>query len=219
MIRAATLIEDVGRYLSDFDSTDPEFNHVTWSRPDLTSYLRMSLAALMSVRPEAFSRIVEVPMTGSDIVQLPSECEQLLSVVGYRRPDGTLDTTVREVKDSSRPVSSRAVCASRPGDPGSIQVSITSEGPRDFSVDPAVSGGSMVIRCATEAVLDGDDAVIDLPLKYSAVLFNWMVSYAFGTEVEAVAMRQRSDEHWKRGADLLTLSMQTRIAARKAAQP
>ncbi|HQL53493.1 MAG TPA: hypothetical protein PLQ87_02210, partial [Phycisphaerae bacterium] len=56
---------------------------------------------------------------------------------------------------------------------------------------------------------------LDLPAKYEAVLFNWMVSYAMGTEVEAVALRQRSDEHWRRGGDLLNLSMAARQTARQ----
>lgn len=218
MIRAEALLDDVGRYLSDFDSTDPEFNHTTWSRRDLKSYLRMSLVALMSVRPADFSKIVEVPMTGTDIVPLPSECDQLLSIVGYRGADGVLDTTVREVKKTDRPTVSRPVCVSAAGAPGTTEVEVSAEGPRDVVMSPPKTDGSLVVRCSVEPVLDGDNAVIDLPSKYEAVLFNWMVSYAMGTEVEAVALRQRSDEHWKRGSDLLGLAMSSRKAARQAAQ-
>ena len=216
MIRAAGLIEDVARYLSDFDSTDPEFAFTTWSRADLASYLRMSLASLMSVRPREFSKRVEIPMTGTDIVDLPDECDQLLSVVGYRRADGTLDTTVREVKEAKRPISSRAVCAgSTTSGDGNVQVLLADAGPRDFIVTPVLHDGSMVVRCSVEPALEGGDALLDLPAKYEAVLFNWMVSYAMGTEVEAVALRQRSDEHWRRGGDLLNLSLSARQTARQ----
>lgn len=216
MIRTAGLIESVARYLSDFDSTDEEFNFTTWSKSDIASYLRMSLASLMSVRPKDFSKRVEIPMTGTDIVDLPDECDQLLSIVGYRRADGTLDTTVREVKESTRPISSRAVCAGPTGQgDGNVQVRLADAGPRDFIVTPVLHDGSMVVRCSVEpALLDGD-AELDLPAKYEAVLFNWMVSYAMGTEVEAVALRQRSDEHWRRGGDLLNLSMAARQSARQ----
>jgi hypothetical protein len=220
MIRAAALIEDVGRYLSDFDSTgDPEFNHVTWSRRDLVSYLRMSLASLCSARPNDFSRVVEIPLVGQDIVNLPSECEQLLGLVGYRRPDGTLDTTVRLSHETERPIASRAVCAVDASMPGNLQVTLDALGPRDVLVKPATTGGSLVARCAVEPALAGDDAIIELPAKFEAVLFNWMVSYAMGTETEAVGLRLRSDEHWKRGSDLLTLSFTARKAARQAGQP
>jgi hypothetical protein len=217
MIRAGTLIEDVARYLSDFDSTEPEFNHTTWSAMDLRGYLRMSLASLMSARPNDFSKVVEIPMTGTDIVPLPTECDQLLSIVGYRRTDGTLDTTVRSVASSTRPVMARAVCTNASVDPGSLQVEIADAGPRDFVMKPAVTGGTMVVRCVVEPALSDPNAVLELPGKYEAVLFNWMVSYAMGTEAESVALRQRSDEHWKRGSDLLTLSINARKAARQAA--
>ena len=76
-----------------------------------------------------------------------------------------------------------------------------------------MQGGSLLVRCVvTEQLTEG--SVLQLPAARRAVIFNWMVSYAFGTETESVGLRARSDEHWRRGADLLQLSAGQRRVAR-----
>lgn len=213
MVEVDSLLTEVARYLSDYDSTIPEHQHVTWSKEDLRSYLRNALAALASVREEDFSRRLEVPLTGDELVSLPSECDRLLAVVGRRRPDGTIDTSVRTKADI--PAINRPVCTTRTGGEALVEVDVVSAGSRDVLVQPAVSGGSLLVRCVvTDALEPG--TVLQIPGARRAVLFNWMVSYAMGTETESAGLRARSDEHWRRGADLLGLSPYQRRMARAA---
>jgi hypothetical protein len=45
-----------------------------------------------------------------------------------------------------------------------------------------------------------------------------MVSMAFGTDIEAAPMRERSDAYWKRGGDILMmLSPKAQVPKRTAA--
>ena len=213
MVDVDQLLIDVARYLSDFDSAIPEHQHVTWSKEDLRSYLRNALAALATVREEDFSRRLEIPLTGDELVSLPSECDKLLSVVGRRRQDGTIDTTVRTKADV--PAIDRPVCKARGSGEPLIEVDVVSAGARDLVVQPAVNGGALLVRCVVEDNLE-PGSVLSLPSSRRAVLFNWMVAYAMGTETESVGLRGRSDEHWKRGADLLGLSPYQRRMARSA---
>lgn len=211
MIEVGQLLQDVARYLSDYDSTAPEHQHVTWSEADLRSYLQLALSSLASVRKEDFSRRIEIPLTGEGLVGLPSECDELLAVVGRRRPDGTIDTSVRTKRDVR--AIDRPVCKARSSGEPLIEVDISQAGAREVEVDPPVQGGSLLVRCVvTEQLTEG--SVLQLPAARRAVIFNWMVSYAFGTETESVGLRARSDEHWRRGADLLQLSAVQRRVAR-----
>lgn len=211
MVDVDSLLIDVARYLSDYDSTITEHQHVTWSVADLRSYLRNALAALASVREDDFSRRLEVPLVGDELVSLPSECDKLLAVVGRRRPDGTIDTSVRTKADI--PAINRPVCTTRAGGEPLVEVDIVSAGTRDVIVQPAVTGGSLLVRCVvTDALEPG--SVLQIPSARRAVLFNWVLSYAMGTETESVGLRARSDEHWRRGADLLGLSPYQRRMAR-----
>ena len=211
MVDVDTLLTDVARYLSDFDSTRPEHQHVTWSRSDLVAYLRYSLAALASVREDDFSKRIEIPLDGTDLVSLPSECDKLLSVIGHRRPDGTIDTSVRTKSDIK--AINRPICKTRADGTEPVEVDLLSAGARDIVVSPSTARGALVVRCQ---VFDSIEigAVLQIPAARAAVLFNWMISYAMGTETESTGLRGRSDEHWKRGADLLGLSPYQRRAAR-----
>lgn len=207
MIAVNPLLIDVARYLTDYDSTSPQDQHVTWTRPDLVSYLQLAMAALQASVAQAFSRTLEMPLTGADVERLPAECDEYLGLVGYRRADGTLDTTARDNR-TRRTIVARPLCPSPDGTIGTPTIIIDPEGPRDAIVTPPTSVGSLVIRCSCTPVIDflATDAAIDLQPKYRAVLFNWMVAYAYGTETESTPLRERSDAHWKRGGDMLGIT-------------
>jgi hypothetical protein len=58
--------------------------------------------------------------------------------------------------------------------------------------------------CACVPAVGSADENIALSPMFQPVIYNWMVSYALGTDIEAVPMRERSDAYWKRGLDLLS---------------
>jgi hypothetical protein len=63
--------------------------------------------------------------------------------------------------------------------------------------------------------MDDESAEVSMNGNYEPVGFWWMVSMAFGTDIEAAPMRERSDQFWKRGGDLLLmLSPKSRIPKR-----
>jgi hypothetical protein len=66
--------------------------------------------------------------------------------------------------------------------------------------------------------MEDESAEISMSGKYEPVVFWWMVSMAFGTDIEAAPMRERSDAYWKRGGDILTmLSPKAQVPKRTAA--
>jgi hypothetical protein len=60
---------------------------------------------------------------------------------------------------------------------------------------------------------------IKVPASYSPVLFHWMVSLAFGTDIESAAMRAISETHWQRGVDLLLIAAPQAKAPARAGVP
>jgi hypothetical protein len=204
MINAGTLIKEVARYLTDFDETEKKFQHVEWTKLDLFMYLRMSLVMASSSLPKRFSKQVTVSLTGESPVKLPTECEQYLGTVAAIDADGTRHTNIRELpRDSTIYTMRRSVCADGTSKVSSVRQSSSSD--TAVEVIPGDAGGKLVVDCFCPPSLSSPDGEIDMPSAFEPVLFWWMVSMAFGTDIESVPMRERSDAYWSRGVTALMM--------------
>jgi hypothetical protein len=210
----SALIERVSRYLTDFDSTDPDYQYVQWSKQDLLDYLRTAIVSLMAYDDSAFNCRVEVPLTGTQLVGIPQECEDFINLVGYLGPDGAFKNNVLLRRTSKTTLyANRPVCTPTRASTGSFSVTYDDDQPTYLQIAPPQSSGKLLLTCACQPTLDSDDGDVQLPTKYEGVLFNWMVSLAFGVDTESSRMMGRSDVHWNRGIELL---MQINPAAKIA---
>lgn len=206
MIQAGALIKRVARYLTDFDETDEAYQHVEWSERDLMDYLRLATTLVRVADKSAVTCRKEMPLTGDPFLDLPEGCESLLRIIGYVDASGVTHTNVRlqRVEEDAPLVVNRPVCTPTRSSTGfTVKVD---EGAGDVvTVEPSTAGGHLVIVCSCELDDFNEEVPIKLSAKYEPVLFWMMVSMAFGTDIEAVPMRERSDAYWTRAVETLLM--------------
>jgi hypothetical protein len=219
MIRAASLIQRVGRYLTDFDSTDDAYQHVEWSKQDLLDYFRLAITMVRAADPSSSTCRKELELTGEQLLDLPEGCDDLIKVLGFIDAKGELHTNIKLQKpDADVFVANRPVCAAGRFSPTNFTVSIDAEAGDVITIEPPQTSGKLVLSCSCLPDMEDESAEISMNGKYEPVVFWWMVSMAFGTDIEAAPMRERSDAYWKRGGDILMmLSPKAQVPKRTAA--
>jgi hypothetical protein len=202
------LIPQVARYLSDYDNS-PEFQYVEWTQSDLLDYFRLSVQSLALLHPSAFTRTLDAPIQNGMAI-LPDDCTQYIKTVGMKDVRGIMSFAVKELpKTASTYRVGRPVCepSSAAGLGTTVQMvgaAADSAGQKTLAVSPTTAMGSVAVLCScVPAVGSADESVVLGPM-FQPVIYNWMISYALGTDMEAVPMRERSDTYWKRGLDLLS---------------
>lgn len=204
------LIPQVARYLSDYDNS-PEFQYVEWTQADLLDYFRLSVQSLALLHPSAFTRTLDAPIQNGMAV-LPDDCTQYVKTVGVKDARGIMSFAVKEMpKSASTYRVGRPVCepagATASGTGVTVQMvgaAADSAGQKTLAVSPTTATGSVSVLCSCVPAVGSADESIALSPMFQPVIYNWMISYALGTDMEAVPMRERSDTYWKRGVDLLS---------------
>ena len=206
MIKAASLIERVGRYLTDYDATDEAYQHVEWSKKDLLDYFRLAVLMVRAASPDAYTCRKELELSGEVLLDLPDGCDDLLKVLGYVDASGKLYTNIRMIEDEGDVfTSSRPVCSAGRMTPANFTLKLDTTAGDVITLDPPQSSGKLLLACSCTPNMDDPNGDIDMKQKYEPVVFWWMVSMAFGTDIEAAPMRERSDQYWDRGATLLRM--------------
>lgn len=204
------LIEEVSRYLQDNEFED-DVAYVHWTRQDLLAYARNALAIVAMVHKEDFVTTVEVPLRAGAFQQLPKPCKTLKTVQGQPDENGVVSNRVREVKISSLQAFARRFCAARTnGGSGYVvkSYSYDKDDPNTIIVDPPVpndESGTLVITCYAPPTIDDETDNLDIDDKYRPILFELMLYYGWGVDIEDTASRERSNQHWKHAMDLLQL--------------
>ena len=201
MLFGRDVIQSVSRYLTDYDETDPVYQYVEWSKKDLLGYWRQALAELALAMPAAFRKRVDIAVPADGFVDLPTECQGVLSVVGYIDAYGKLVTQIRQ-----RPIRAGMFAADRPvcAPTGNQQPGVAIDAAnRQLFVDNPNAAAKLVINCCAPPTDITADTPIEVEAKYRAALEWWMISMAFGTDIESGPMRERSDIYWRRGYDTL----------------
>lgn len=206
MIKASSLVEQVARYLTDFDVTDPAYQHVEWSKKDLLDYFRLAVLMVRAASPDSSTCRKELELTGELLLELPDGCDDLLKVLGYVDASGKLFTNIRTVKDEGDAfTSSRPVCEPSRTTSANFTVKVDVTAGDVITLEPPQSSGKLILACSCTPDMDDPSSGVDMNSKYEPVVFWWMVSMAFGTDIEAAPMRERSDQYWDRGVMLLRL--------------
>ena len=139
-ITANSLIEDVARYLSDYDEDEV---YVHWTREDLLSYFKRAISIVAMTNRSKFVKKTEIKLVEGALQDVPNHCESDVSVYGLLDENGVVTERVRRARLSIYPTLGRPVCSSRIKSKTYKLRSydIDPENPRQIFVDPPVPAG------------------------------------------------------------------------------
>ena len=189
-MKVSGIIEEVSRYLQDNEFED-DVAYVHWTKQDLLTYIRNAIAIVAMVRKEEFTSTVDVELVEGIIQELPAPCKSLRTVQGQKDENGVITKRVRETKISNLTGFNRAVCTSSTRSSSSEYTvksySYDEADPKVVIVDPPVPKG------------------VSATLTITCYAPPEMLYYAYGVDIEDVANRERSNQHWKNALDLLQI--------------
>jgi hypothetical protein len=208
MITGRELITDVSRYLTDQEEGF-EFEH--WTEADLFLYFRLALSIVANTAKEKFTKRIEVPLKTGTMQTLPDKCEEFDTV------NGTLNTLTgditfaRRVKTSNIRALNRPLCKSTTNSDDGYTVDSWDYDEDDSNtiyVYPPVPAGTdakMVVTCYSPPDPTSLDEQVNISSSYLSAIFELMLYYGFGVDIESVPSRDRSETHWNKAAELLGL--------------
>lgn len=220
MITASSLIEDVARYLSDYEEDEA---YVHWTREDLLSYFKRAVGIVATTNQKKFYKKTEIKLVEGVLQDVPDICESDVSVYGLADENGVVTQRARRSRIGSYPKLGRPVCSGRvKSDAYKLNsYDIDPENPRQIIVDPPVPAGvdaTLVISCYQPPVVTGEESSIELGAELEAAVFELMLYYAWGVDIEDVANRERSNTHWHNAMTILKLSLEMQVLAKKVAR-
>lgn len=217
-ITASSMIEDVARYLSDYDEDE---SYVHWSSEDLLSYFKKAISIVAMTKRDKFVKKTTVKLKEGILQDVPESCESDITVYGIANEDGVVTEYARRAKIGAYPKIGRPICKGRVVGQGYKMQSYDydPENPRQIIVDPPVPADvdvELVISCYMPPDVTSDDSVISLGADLEAAVFELMLYYAWGVDIEDSATRERSQQHWNNAMTLMQLSQTAQAVARRA---
>lgn len=208
-ITANSLIEDVARYLSDYDEDEA---YVHWTREDLLSYFKRAISIVAMAHKEKFVKKTEIKLVEGTLQDVPDYCESEVSVYGLADENGVVTERVRRSRIGIYPKLGRPVCSSRVKSATYKLNSydIDADNPRQIIVDPPVPPNTdaiLVISCYQPPVVKSEDNAIELGADLESAVFELMLYYAWGVDIEDNANRERSNQHWQNAMALMKISL------------
>lgn len=213
-ISASSMLADVARYLSDYDEDE---SYVHWTQEDLLSYFKRAVSIVAMAKRDKFVKRRVIKLQPGAVQEAPSDCESDISVQGVER-DGVVER-IRRANLNIYPSLGRRCKAKTCGTGYKMKsYDVDPANPRSILVDPPVPENadvSLVFTCYVPPTVDSIDSVIELGGDLEAVVFELMLYYAWGVDIEDVANRERSNQHWNNAMTLLQLDAKLKAAARK----
>lgn len=200
-----SVIEDAARYLSDY-SVDAQYIH--WSEDDLLSYAKLAIGIIAKLNKNAFTRTSVIDLKEGSLQTLPDDMNELVAIHG-QVVDGTVVPKTRMVDIRKYPSLGRPVCnTTSKGDYNLISYSYYQDDRKTFYVNPPVEKGQeaqLQVSYYSPPDVTSVDADIQLDDEYIPVLFELILYYAWGVDIEDSATRERSVTHWNNAMTLLKL--------------
>lgn len=219
-ITANSLIEDVARYLSDYDEDEA---YVHWTREDLLSYFKRAISIVAMTNQKKFVKKTEIKLVEGILQDVPDHCESDVSVYGLADENGVVTERARRTRIGFYPKLGRPVCSSRikSNTYKLNSYDIDPDNPRQIIVDPPVPAGTeatLVISCYQPPVVTSEDSAIDMGADLESAVFELMLYYAWGVDIEDTANRERSNQHWNNAMTLMKLNLEMQQRARQVAR-
>lgn len=207
MTTARAMIAEVSRYLTDQEEGF-EFTH--WTELDLFTYLRYSIAIIAAANKSKYSATKEIELTQGNLQTLSSICDNA-QIIGTKTSSGAVVPARKITKDPSLSID-RPVCESTSIgkeyivrtwsalDADSNTLWVSPEVPADVKV-------TVIASCFEPPVPTSMDETINLPTELEPALFEFMLYYAFGVDIESVGMRERSESHFNKAYTILGVAL------------
>lgn len=214
-ISASSLRDDVARYLSDYDEDE---SYVHWTEADLLSYFKRAVGIVTMAKKDKFIKQQQIKLQPGAVQEVPSQCESDVSVQGVQTDNGI--ERIRRANLNIFPSLGRPICKSKVCGKGYKLNSydIDPNNARSIIVDPPVppdADATLVVTCYIPPTVDSIDSEVELGADLEAVVFELMLYYAWGVDIEDVANRERSNQHWNNAMTLLQLDARNQLLAKK----
>lgn len=211
-MKISTLIEDARRYVVGYYEDEDE-KYVHWTEDDWLSYVRLAVGVIAMVDVEMFTKVIDVELQPGQVQELPDSCETLRSVRGQRKDDGTISHFIRKRSYNSLriPRITRPTCKATTVGDGSYKVESYAVDDNDKGmviVDPPVPvgfTGSLVVTCYSPPKIDSLDEDLPFDDSHATIVFELILYYAWGVDIEDNANRERSNTHWNNALKLMDI--------------
>lgn len=211
-MKVSSLIEDARRYVVGYYDDDDE-QYVHWLEEDWLSYVKMAIGIVTLADQSSFTKTMDIDLVEGSIQEIPEECKTLKSVRGVKDERGVITHKVRKRASNSLklPTLSRPLCKSITNSNSDYIVksySIDEDDDRIIIVDPPVPrgvSGILTISCYSPPTIETEDDDIDLSQAQQTAVFELILYYAWGVDIEDTANRERSNTHWAHAMTLLQI--------------
>lgn len=219
-ITASSLIEDVARYLSDYEEDE---SYVHWTREDLLSYFKRAVSVVALTNHKRFIKKTEIKLVAGAVQDVPEICESDVSVLGLADENGVVRERARRSRIWAYPSIGRPVCSSKVKGTGYQLKSydFDPENERTIIVEPPVpddAEATLVISCFQPPQITSEDSVLELGEQLESAVFELMLYYAWGVDIEDNASRERSNTHWTNAMTLMRLPLELQRLAKLVAR-
>lgn len=202
-MKVAQAIADLSEYLSD-QELDYEYSH--WTESELMKYTVLALGIVVSHNKWLFTKRTRVMLRPGDMNEIPPPCEGLAD----RTVTDATGWLIRPRTEPHYPVDYPVRCISntsnRPYAPRSVY--INPDYPNQIQIDPPVPAGTeypVYVNCFIPPKITGMDSDIDLPVGLWPAVFEFMLYYAWGVDIESAPSKERSEYHYKHGFEIMAL--------------
>lgn len=211
-MKISTLIEDARRYVVGYYEDEDE-KYVHWTEDDWLSYVRLAVGVMAMADVELFTNVIDVPLQPGQVQELPASCNTLRSVRGQRADDGSISHFVRKRSYNSMrlPRITRPTCKAITVGDGSYKVEAYAVDDNDkgmILVEPPVPvgfEGSLVVTCYSPPRIDSLDEDLPFDDSHATIVFELILYYAWGVDIEDQANRERSNTHWNNALKLMDI--------------
>lgn len=202
------IVAEVSKLLNDHEVG---YEYIRWTEDELQEYVDDGLIQIALLRPDAFSKTIEVKLKPGAMQELPEGVTQLIDMVGTKDKLGRLKGKPLRLDTSASHIARNyfedLVCRQsiNRGDYQVKAYEFDPNNPHVFYVEPPVPPGEEVGLVLQGVVIpSGKEAVI--PQKYHNAVIEWALYRAFGKDLESVADAQISKRHLEHFYSMLQLS-------------
>lgn len=208
MTTARAIIRDVSRYLTD-QELGFEFTH--WTEDDLFTYLKYALSIIAASDKSKHTKQREVKLQAGSLQNIPDTCSDA-RIVGTKNAQGYI-VPARKISKDPMAAIDRPLCVSKLPCGTAYTMRTWAQSDSDsgtFWVTPPVPESeevTVVMSCFEVDTPANLDEELHLNPEYEAVIFELMLYYAFGVDIESVAMRERSESHFNKAYTILGVAL------------
>lgn len=212
-MKVSALIEDAQRYVVGYYDDEDEM-YVHWTEDDWLSYIKLAVGILATVDPELFTKTVDVELVPGAVQEIPAQCKTLRSVRGQRDDTGAISRLVRKRSSSTLklPGIMRKTCKIKTvSDDEYVVKSYTVDefDEKVIIVDPPVPNGrtaTLVITCYSPPDIKDVNEELPINATHASIIFELLLYYAWGVDIEDTANRERSNTHWNNALKLMDIT-------------